>query len=243
MPTAKRRLAPGLMALLLAAPLPAAAHGILTPALADHLLAEVADHYRESREAPTGEARAEALYRLGETARGVAEVMNQDLASHGQSDPLVAALLERLGAYQVRITYSSERERFAYDLAAFRDYLRLAPIGRRAAGARFRLIAGAFYETLGADPSKLVGTDLAGLAAAVAEEEAFLEAYPGEPRAREVRFFLAVDYYRLLKNAREPGRASTYERRARQALRQVVEQDPGTVEARAAQTLLEELER
>lgn len=238
------RLIPSIvLGVLLATPSPSSAHVVLDPGLVHGILVEIARFHKESREGPTLEARVEALYQLGEQAQGLNELMNQDLFSHGKSDPFTQLLLKRLEAYQVRITFSERARRYAYDLAAFRDYLRQAPHGRRAAGARFQLIARTFYETLGAEPAELVNTDVAGLMRAAAEEERFLKEYPQDGRAREVRFFLAVDYYRLLRNMTDPDRVKEYERRARQALEDVTQRYPGTMEARAAETLLERLTR
>lgn len=60
-------------------------------------------------------------------------------------------------------------------------------------------------------------------------------------RGQDARFFLAVDYYRLLKNVKDGETARRYERLSREALDTVVRQYPGTMEARAAEALLEGL--
>ena len=58
-----------------------------------------------------------------------------------------------------------------------------------------------------------------------------------------MRFFLAVDHYRIARNITDPVRAREHERRARQALQQTVERSTEAFEVRAAQTLLETLSR
>lgn len=234
-----RTIASILVAALLAASLSSLAHVVLDPELVQGMLVEIARYSKESREGPDTDG--EALYRLGEKVQELVALLNQDVSSHGKSDVLAQLLLKRLENYQVRVLFSERENRFAYDLAAFSEYLNRAPKGKHAAAARFQLIARAFHQTLGADPSELVNTDASGVLRAVAEEERFLKEYPEDAKAKEVRFFLAVDYYRLHKNAGAPDEASRYRRLALQTLDEVRTQYPGTLEARAAETLLEGL--
>ncbi|HZY02683.1 MAG TPA: hypothetical protein VFF02_04235, partial [Anaeromyxobacteraceae bacterium] len=80
------------------------------------------------------------------------------------------------------------------------------------------------------------------VARAAEEEERFLRRYPDDQRAGEVRFFLAVDYYRLAMAEATPRRAR-YRRLGIEALKAVRERQPGSMEARTAETLLAELTR
>jgi len=227
--------------LLLAASPPASAHVVLDPEVVREILVGIDKEFKASQEKVSSEARAEALYRLGEKVQGLVELLNQDFLAHGQSDLLAQFLVKRLETYGIKITFSEGEKRYAYDLAGFREYLNLAPNGRWAPDARFQLIARTFYETLGTDPAKLVKTDIPGLMKAVAEEEQFLKAYPQHKRVKEVEFFLAVDYYRLLKNVKDPEKLEEYQRLSREALERVADRYPGTLEAHAAKTLLEGL--
>ena len=74
------------------------------------------------------------------------------------------------------------------------------------------------------------------------DEERFLSRYPGDPRSAEVRFFLAVDYYRLARASPSPSRAR-YRQLGRAALEAVRAARPGSMEARTAEALLEDLAR
>lgn len=222
-------------------PFPVTAHVIIDPEAIQGILAEIDKDYRESKEGMTSEAKAEALYRLGERSQSIADLLNQDLLAHGRSDLLAQFLIKRLETYEIKITFSEQEQRYVYDLAAFREYLNQAPSGKRAAEARFQVIARTFYETLGTDPSKIVKTDVAGLMKAVAEKERFLREYPQYEKIKEVLFFLAVDYYRLLKNVQDPEKVKEYRRLSKEALERLVTGYPGTIEARAAETLLEGL--
>jgi hypothetical protein len=209
---------------------------------AEALLAEIAAHRRAAADAPTEAERAEATLRLGETTETLVAALNRDAAAHGR-DIVGELLVRRLRAHGLEVAWAPRPGRYEYDLAAFAEYLRMAPRGHRAGEAKFQLIARRFYATLGPEPATLVGTDVATLLGALAEEERFLAEHAAHERAGTVRFFLAVDHYRIARNTRDPARAREHERRARQALQQTVERSTEVFEVRAAQTLLETLSR
>src|SRR5258707_654938 len=222
---------------VLATPLSSSSHEILNPELVRRLMGEIALASWESHQ--ESDPDGEALYRLGEKVEQLVEVMNQDNSSHGSSDGLTPLLVQRLETYQIKVSLSERDRRFDYDLAAFREYLNRVPKGKRAAAAQFRLIARTFYWTLDPDPSRLANTDVPGVLKAIAEEERFLKDYQGDIKTKEVRVFLAVDYYRLYKNVQSPDRSVRYERLARHALEEVKTRYPGSMEGRAAEALLE----
>jgi hypothetical protein len=222
---------------------PVTAHVVLDPDYARQLLSDIAGHHRMVREGADEATRTEALFQLGEAVDALVEALNRDLTAHGTPDLFAQLVLKRLAAYEIDVTLVEQARRWAYDFGAFKEYLRRAPGGRRAPDVRFKLIARAFYDTLGPDPARLVGVGLPELIQALHEEERFLVEYPRHPRAGEVQFFLAVDYYRAARNASDPAMIGEYERRARQALAAVVKGAPDSVEARAAETLLERLVR
>ncbi len=227
------------VSVVLATPLSSSSHDVLDPEVVRRLMVEIAQAVQDSQEAsdPDGEA----LYRLGETVEQLVELMNLDISLHGRSDLLTQLVVKQLEMYQVNVRLSDSR--FDYDLAAFREYLIRAPKGRRAAAAQFRLIARTFYQSLAPDPSRLANTDVPGVLKAIAEEERFLKDYQGDVKTKEVRFFLAVDYYRVYKNVQSADRLVRYERLARRALEEVNARYPGSMEGRAAQALLESFKR
>jgi hypothetical protein len=217
------------------------AHVTLEPERAREMLAEVARYHDAGRAEPDQEARLDALFRTGEAVLRLVEALNQDALAHGEPSPLARELVGRLRTYSIHVTFSERTRQHAYDLAAFEEYLRRAPGGRRAPDARFRLLARAFYETLGADPATLLDTDPAAVLRAIKAEEQFLQDYPRHDKAGQVQFFLAVDYYRVSRNVPEAARARAYAERARQELARVVAGMPETFEARAAAVLIERL--
>lgn len=226
--------------LVLALSSPAVGHDVER---VEALLGEIADHRGAAAAGPTESDRAEAMFRLGETVETLVAALNLDVAAHGTRDLFAELVVRRLRAHALEVAWAPREGRYVYDLAAFADYVRRAPRGRWAPEAKFRLIARRFYATLGTDPATLVGTDVGALLAALAEEERFLGEHASHERAGTVRFFLAVDHYRLARNVTDPGRAREHERRARQALQHTVERSTQAFEVRAAQTLLETLAR
>ena len=218
------------------------AHVILDGEVVQAILLDITRYLKETKAGMTEEARSEALYLLGEKAQHLVELMNMDLMSHGKS--LYAELIvKRLQEYGIRITLVERDKRYVYNLAAFHEYLKRSPRGKRAADIRFRLIAEAFYRSIGKDGAELVDTDLDGLRKAILQKEAFLKEYPSYEKTREVRFFLAMDYYRLYKNSPDLATGRKYEKLSAQTLQEIVKEYPGTAEARAAEITLERLQR
>lgn len=238
-----RALAIALVPLFLAlvAPPLSQGHTILEPEAVQGILLDISRFHKESREGTREEARLEALYELGQRVHGLVELMNKDIGAHGFSDLFARLIVRRLHEYGIQVSFVERMNQYAYDLAAFREYLERASRGIRAADVRYRLIADAFYRTLSMDTPGMFNGNLEGLVRAVAEEEAFLKDFPDDKRAKEVHLFRATDYYRLFRNSRNLVETGRYESLALEALRKVVAQYPGSPEARAAEGLLERL--
>jgi hypothetical protein len=234
-----RRVALVLGLLLLTAVL-GEAHVVLDGQTVQPLLLDIARYLKEARDGASEDARLEALYGLGERAQSLSDLMNLDVTSHGQS--LYADLLvRRLQEYGIRIRRVERNMRYVYDMAAFQEYLKRSPRGKRAAEASFRVMAQAFYGSVGANPADLVDIDVDQLQKAILREEAFIKDYPRFDNVKDVRFFLAMDYYRLSRHSRDPATARKYEQRAAHALTELLREYPGTAEARAAEVILEAL--
>lgn len=225
------------LGIFLLAAVPGEAHVVLDGETVQPVLVDIARHLKDARDGASEEVRLEAIYELGERAQSLADLMNLDVTSHGQS--LYAdLLLRRLEEYGIRIRRVERNMRYVYDMTAFRDYLARSPRGRRAAEASFRLMAQAFYGSIGADPAELVDIGVDQLRTAILREEAFLKGYPRSDKVKDVRFFLAMDYYRLSRHSQDAATARKYEQRAAHALKQLIREYPGTAEARAAESIL-----
>lgn len=224
---------------LSAGPNSVCSHSLLDPEVAHAMLIEIAQDRSSASSDHSQEARAESLFRLGSRVQALVDLLDQDAMAHDGASPFALLLLKRLEAYEISVTYSEKGRRFSYDQGAFREYLRSAPKGPHAAEARYQILSETFHATLTAGPSVVASADRPGVIRAVTDEEQFLRDYPQNPKAKEVRFFLGVDCHRLSRNIADSNKATQYERCARQALERVVDEYPGSIEARASSALLE----
>jgi hypothetical protein len=239
--SARVLIAPVLLVAVLVTPVASHGHELLEPQAVQRLLADISRSRRESREAHGEDMRLDALYQLGQSVRDLVELLNHDTSAHGTGDAFAKLVARRLQEYGLGVTFAEDTRRYQYDFAAFHEYLRRAQRGPRAGEIRYRLIADTFYRTLSTDSATLLRGSAEALIPAVADAERFLEDFPNDPRAKEVRLFRATDYYRLFRSARDPVTARRYAEFARQALREVLARHGGTPEARAAEGLLEQL--
>jgi len=217
------------------------AHALLDPEIMQNLLVEL--HAQQARVAEQAEpgAKAEALFALGARVRSLVDLLNLDLSAHGQSDPLTALFVKRLASMGIAVAAAEKDGRFRYDLDAFRQYLKLSPRGPHAAGARFSLLEQAFRMRTGDVAVPLDAMDAAAARRALPEYERFLADFPLDPHAREARFFLGVECYRLGPRAQDERERERLRDCAQQSLSAVETNYPESVEARAAATLLEQM--
>jgi len=215
------------------------AHVVLDGEIARPIVVDIAQNLREAREGGSEAARLEALFLVGQRVHQLVELMNLDLLAHGRS-LFGELLIRRLSEYGIRVDFIERNARYVPDLAPFEEYLRRSPSGPRAADAKFRVIAEMFHRSTGRRPEEIADGGVEELRDAVARQEAFLRDHPGHDRVRDVRFFLAMDYYRLFRNSTGTT-TKKYEQLARQALQQIMHEHPGTAEARSAEITLEAL--
>ncbi|MGH9368153.1 MAG: tetratricopeptide repeat protein [Thermoanaerobaculia bacterium] len=216
------------------------AHVVLDGEIARPILVDLARDLRDTREGGSDAARLEALFLVGERVHQLVELMNLDLLAHGRS-LFGELLIRRLAEHGVRVDFIERNGRYVSDLAPFEEYLRRSPRGPRAADAKFRVVAEMFHRSTGRRPEEIADGGVEELRDAVARKEAFLRDHPGHDRVRDVRFFLAMDYYRLFRNSTETATRGKYEQLARRALQQIMHEFPETAEARSAEITLKAL--
>jgi hypothetical protein len=182
-------------------------------------------------------ARAQAWFRLGAEADGLASVMNLEVESHGmQERALLDLALERTKELGVALAYNRDKKKFFYDGAAFAEYLKEAPRGAHAAAAEFKLLSYRFYQSS--------ATDVAALTAAAGATRGFLARYPRFTANAEVRLYLAVDYrdlHRRCREGRDSVNAEKWRRLARAECLLIAKHYPRTEQADAARQLLQSL--
>ena len=180
--------------------------------------------------------RAEALFRLGAEADGLASIMNLEVESHGmQERELLDLALSRVKDLGVGIAYNRDKKKFFYDGAAFADYVKAAPRGAHAAAAEFKLLSYQFYQS--------TASDIPALTAAADAKKRFLARHPAFEANAEVRLYLAVDYRDLYRRHQEArgALADRFRRLARAECDRIERLYPRTEQADAARQLLESL--
>lgn len=202
---------------------------ILDPKIVSQLLAEIAKFRSESENGKDKEAQLEALYEMGERVLDLTELMTQDLESHGANDPSLIALIERRLKEQ-GVAIAKYEAGYHYDLAAFREYLRRAPSGKRAVDARYALIG--FDEP---------GDDVAALQKSMAAKERFIREYPKYADVSVAELLLAQQHNQLARvySAQHKQALSDQQRKlAQDQYRRIIRLYPNSEEAETARDAL-----
>lgn len=191
----------------------ATAHDLITAESAQRYLerAQVELNVIRSQAGPARQAQANLA--LGRMLDEIGELLNRDIASHGEVQGLASnhlvAELRRIGA-----PLASANGRFVAHLAYYRRALELAPVGAPAADARFRLLRGYFYDSFADDPLQPRNQTWAMLQAQISLGEELLQQHPQYPEREEAEFILAVHYMQAAHTAPEPGARSAHAARA-----------------------------
>jgi len=217
------------------------AHGLLTPELMQGMIGELQAQQLRIAALTDPEAKAEALFLVGNRIRAITDLLNQDFAVHGQTDPLAMMFVEHLASMGVGLKAAGRDGRFQYDLDAFHKYLKLLPSGTHAAEARFFILDQAFrLRTV--DITAPLGAEAQTAARrALPEYERYLRDFSRGSHAREVRFFLGVECYRLALHSGADSERRRMRDCAEEALNEVARRYSDSIEARAASTILDKL--
>jgi hypothetical protein len=206
---------------------------IMTPAGLNATLKTLERLKQQTASGPDAQ-RADATFRIGAEADGLATLMNDEVISHGMEQrELLDLALSRTKQLGIAIAYDREKKKFFYDGAAFQQYLDASPRGAHAADAEFMLISYQFY--------KSTGTDAQALVAAADLKKRFLARHPTFKANPELSLYLAIDYrdlYRLSLDAHDPAAAEKYRLLTRAEYQRIGRQYPGTEQAASARQLL-----
>jgi len=202
---------------------------ILDPQIVSRLLAEIAKLSDESKSAPKPQDREAALYEMGERVLDLTDLMTQDLESHGFNDANLVGVIERR-LKERGIAISKSKAEWQYDMAAFREYIRVAPNGPRALDARYALVG--FDEP---------GDDIAALQKSIAAKERFIRDYPKYGDVSVVELLLAQQRTHLARvyEARHQNTLGAEQRKlARERYERIVRLYPKSEEAETARDAL-----
>jgi hypothetical protein len=204
---------------------------VLDPAEVNKLLVEIERLSQASKAASDQKLQLDGLYAMGERVLDLVELMNKDRYSHGAADPSLVGIIERRLRSQ-GVAISEDAAGYHYDLGAFREYLRLAPSGKRAADAHFVLIG--FDE-----PGDSIGL----LNKSIADKMQFIHDYPKYPKMALVKFLLAQQHVQLGRvyaaQKRKP-ESDQHKKIAEELYRQIVKLYPKSPEAEPAADYLEQ---
>jgi hypothetical protein len=221
---------------------PAPAHDLITGEAAERYLVQAVEQLELLDAQQPAAQRAQASYALGRMLDEIRDLLNRDLATHGRVQGLpTQRLIAELDARGLRLSVSPQLGRFPANLDYYREALRLAPDGPRAADAAFALLQGYFYDSFGDDPLQPRDQSWSRLAEQIALGERVLERAPAHPEREEAEFILMVHYVQAARSAPDATTRTRYAQRARQAAERFAARYPDSMRAAALPVLLEDL--
>jgi hypothetical protein len=221
----------------------AAAHDLITTESAERYLGEGERLRALAASGEPAPRRAEANYRLGVMLDEIRELLNRDLAAHGEVQGLPSKyLLAELGRRGNPLAYSESRRMFLSNADYFRAALRIAPQGRYAADAAWRLLQGGFYDSIEQDPLT-TRDDPDALRAQIALAERLLTTTLPAAEREELEFIAAILYTRAAKTLPDRAAARAYASKARAAVEAFESRYPESLRAAVMPVLREALAR
>ena len=221
----------------------AAAHDLITTESAERYLNEGAKLRSLAASGEPAQRRAEAYYRLGVMLDEIRELLNRDLAAHGEVQGLPSkVLVAELGARGIPLAYSRSRRMFLSNGEYFRAALELAPESQLAADSAWRLLQGGFYDGVEQDPLK-VRDDPDVLRAQIALAEKLLSSTLPAAEREELEFIAAILYTRAAKTLSDRAASKAYASKARTAIDGFEARYPESLRAAIMPVLREALAR
>lgn len=220
------------------ADLDAAAHDLITAERAQQYLSVIRAQQEVLRAGAPAGAQAQAAVALGRTLDEIRDLLNRDIASHGQPQGLPTLfLIQTLRDAGLPLEISSRLGRYPANLELYRRALALDPDGPASDQARLRLLQGYFYDSFDREPLKPRGQTWAELQEQMRHAQVLLQAGLPEPDGEEVLFILAV--HRLQAALAAPDAASRrgHAARAHDAIAQFKARYPDSLRVAALEVL------
>jgi hypothetical protein len=182
----------------------ALAHDLITPESAEKYLTSAREWRQGRSSAANAMRRAEANYNIGVMLDEIRELLNRDLAAHGEVQGLASNLLvSELAKLGTPLAWSSEKKRYLANTGYFSESLKLSPRGKLAQDAAFRLLQGGFYDSFDSDPLETSETS-ADAARQIRLAEGLMQNHLSVDQREEVDFIAAVLRVRLARSSRDP---------------------------------------
>jgi hypothetical protein len=217
------------------------AHDLITAEATERYLATAGQQSKVIRSNAPAARRADAHYALGAMLDEIRDLLNRDIATHGKVQGLPSEyLVAALAAAGTPLATTPGTVRFPANLDHYRESLRLAPTGRSAADASFRLLQGWFYDSFDDDPLVPRGQTWAQLQQQIRVGEQFLQRYPTHAGREEAEFIVAVHYLQGARTAPSAAERARHGQRARAALTAFRQRYPDSMRVAAIEVLLEQ---
>jgi len=220
------------------------AHDLITAQSAEQFLEQIQREQRVLDSNAAAPERAKSSVVLGRLLDEIKELLNRDIASHGQPQGLATLyLLQALRERGVALEVSTRLRRYPANVAYYRTALQLDANGPAATEARVRLLQGHFYDSFDQDPLKPRHQTGVQLEEQIRHGEALLRHPVPEPDGEEVRFILAVHYLQAAAAAADSGTRSAYAARARESIARFKARYPDSLRVAALDVLGENVRR
>jgi len=221
---------------------PAPAHDLITAAEVQRYLAEVEQNIVVIKSHQPAPRRAEANVALGRMLDEIRELLNRDVASHGQVNGLPSNLLMReLKAKGAPLAFSTSPAHFLANVQYYQAALRLGPDGMTGCEATLRWTRGYFYDSFDDDPLEPRGQSWEQLREQIDLGERYVQGCVQHPDMEEGRFILLVHYVQAARGANDPGLRAKYALRGRDGATEFRSRYPESLRAAAVSVLVEKL--
>jgi hypothetical protein len=230
-----------LLLILAALAAPAAqAHDLITAEAAERYLAQAQRDVSLIQSREPAARRAQANVALGRMLDEIGELLNRDIAMHGNVQGLPSNyLVGELRSKGAPLEYA--RGRYLAHVAYYREALALAPDGPQAAEAALRWMRGAFYDSFDEDPLAPRWQTADQLREQIALGERFVQRYPGHPESEEARFILLVNTIRAANGATDAVARAALSAKARERAEDFLTRYPDSMRSAAVPVVIERL--
>ncbi len=212
------------------------AHDLITADAVEKYLARADGDLATIRGKGAARVRAEAHYDLGRMLDEIRELLNRDVAMHGRVQGLATHLLmKELKARNLELAPTPPSGRFPVPAVHYAEALKL-DADTRGGDAAFRLLAGRFYDSFDADPSRS-RLPWAELEDQIRLADRLASRKPAHPEQEEIEFIAAVQQVQAAGLVQDRARAAEHVRRAQAAAAAFARRYPDSLRNAALEVL------
>lgn len=215
---------------------PASAHDLITADAVEKYLARADADLATMRGKSAARVRAEAHYDLGRMLDEIRDLLNRDVAMHGRVQGLATHLLiKELKGKGLELAPVPPSGRFPVPASHYVEALKL-DADAHSGDAAFRLLAGRFYDSFDADPSRS-RLSWPELEDQIRLAERLASRKPSHSEQEEIEFIAAVQQVQAAGLAPDRGRAAEHLKRAQAAAAAFARRYPDSLRTAALDVL------